>query len=202
MNISGIILSGGLNTRIFGQNKSFLTIGQETFLQRLIRKLRPLFSEMILVTRQPDLYPIPEIEVVSDIYPIRSSLTGIHAGLVQAKNQYAFITACDTPLLKPELVQIVIKFCDPEVAVVVPEKEGHFEPLCAIYSKKCLPLIEKALLEKELKINKLFQKVPIKVVPQKILEEVDPELESFYNVNTLEDWELLRFYPEIRTKAK
>ncbi len=202
MNISGIILSGGLNTRIFGQNKSFLTIGQETFLQRLIRKLRPLFSEMILVTRQPDLYPIPEIEVVSDIYPIRSSLTGIHAGLVQAKNQYAFITACDTPLLKPELVQIVIKFCDPDVAVVVPEKEGHFEPLCAIYSKKCLPLIEEALLEKELKINKLFQKVPIKVVPQKILEEVDPELESFYNVNTLEDWELLRFYPEIRTKAK
>lgn len=202
MNISGIILSGGLNTRIFGQNKSFLTIGQETFLQRLIRKLRPLFSEMILVTRQPNLYPIPEIELVSDIYPIRSSLTGIHAGLVHAKNQYAFITACDTPLLKPELVQIVIKFCDPDVAVVVPEKEGHFEPLCAIYSKKCLPLIEEALSEKELKINKLFQKVPIKVVPQKILEEVDPELESFYNVNTLEDWELLRFYPEIRTKSK
>lgn len=202
MNISGIILSGGLNTRIFGQNKSFLTIGQETFLQRLIRKLKPLFSEMILVTRQPDLYPIPEIEVVSDIYPIRSSLTGIHAGLVRSKNQYAFITACDTPLLKPELVQIIIKYCNPDFDVVVPEKEGHFEPLCAIYSQKCLPLIEEALSKKKLKINKLFQKVPIKVVPQKILEEVDPKLESFFNVNTIEDWELLRFYPEIRLKSK
>ena len=51
-----IILAGGLNTRMRGHNKAFLKIDGQTILDRLLLRLKSAFSEILLVTRQPELY--------------------------------------------------------------------------------------------------------------------------------------------------
>jgi molybdopterin-guanine dinucleotide biosynthesis protein A len=69
----------------------------------------------------------------------------------------------------------------------MPETSAGFEPLCAAYSKRCLAAAQNHLEQKKLKIIKTFRKNRIKTVSEKALRKIDPELVSFFNINTPED---------------
>lgn len=184
---TGVILSGGLSTRFNGQNKALIQIGGKRILDRLYDIFSDLFDEIILVTNHPQQFLEWNLTIVTDIFSIRSSLTGIHAGLFYAKNPFAFFSACDTPFLKKELVQILIEHIENKTDIIMPETAAGLEPLCAIYSKRCLKLAEQHLKEKKLKIQWVFRRNRIKNIPENILRTKDPDLLSFFNINTPED---------------
>lgn len=184
---SGIILAGGLSARFPGNNKAFVSINGKSILDHIYEVFSGLFEEIILVTNDPLEYLGWNFNIVTDIYQIRCSLTGIHAGLFYSTNPYSFFTACDTPFLKSELVDIIVNNIQPEIDVVIPEAQDGLQPLCAVYSKDCLKPVERHLAEKKLKISRFFQKVRIKKIPEELLREKDPDLLSFLNINTLDD---------------
>ncbi|MCF8104812.1 MAG: molybdenum cofactor guanylyltransferase [Desulfohalobiaceae bacterium] len=176
-----------------GINKGLLQLQQESFLERLQKVLKPFVSEIILVTKSPRLYQgMGFRKVISDIYKVRSSLAGVHAALVQAENSHVFLSACDAPLLKPELVRHLLACTSSEDEVVVPASDEYFEPLCAVYSKSCLPVIESLLDRECLKISNLFSRIRLKKIPYRSLQQYDPRLESFINVNSLQDLERIK----------
>jgi molybdopterin-guanine dinucleotide biosynthesis protein A len=179
-----VILSGGLNSRMGGRNKAFLEVGGRSILDHLLTGLRPHFEEILLVTRQPHLYADFPVNVIEDIYPARSSLTGIHAALVKARSAYGFVVPCDTPFLKPAVVQLLLGALEPRWDVVVPQLDDHYEPLCAIYSKRCVPLIEAMLERGDYKIIHLYEQMRVKFLSADRIRAADPELLSFFNVNT------------------
>jgi molybdopterin-guanine dinucleotide biosynthesis protein A len=172
---------------MLGKNKSFLHLGQTTFLERLVSVLEPLFAELLLVTRDPELYALKHIKVVRDIYDVRSALSGVHAGLVHARQHHAFVVACDTPLLSKDLVERLVRKGNQDDDVVVPRKGRYFEPLCAVYSKSCIPHIEGLLEAHKVKISHLFSLVKTREVDVASINQEDPDLQSFINVNTPED---------------
>ncbi len=179
-----VILSGGLNTRMGGKIKAFLKVGDQTILHRLLASLQPHFEEILLVTRQPKLYEAVPVQVVSDIYTARSSLTGIHAGLVHCQADYAFVVPCDTPFLQTEVIRLLLSETTRAWDVVVPHLDGHYEPLCAIYAKRCLPAIEAQLKQEDYKILNFFKNLRVKSLSMEQLKVADPRLLSFFNVNT------------------
>ncbi len=181
---SAVILAGGLNTRMDGRNKAFLEVNGKTILDRLLASLQPLFDQIILVTRQPEQYVGLPVQVVTDIYTARSSLTGIHAGISRISNDYAFVVPCDTPFLQPSMVQLLLNEIKPELDVVVPFFDGHYQPLCAIYSKRCIAAIEVQLERDDFKIIDLFNDMEVKIITLEQLKTADPEMLSFFNVNT------------------
>lgn len=189
---SAIILSGGLNTRMQGLNKGFLCLQGQSFLQRLLDVLQPLFPEIILVTRQPELYQSLGVRVVTDIFQVRSALTGIHAGLLHASCKQAFVTACDTPLLQSDLIRTLLKNWDQGCQALVPRKGHFYEPLCAVYSRQCLPWIEELLQNARIKTSNLYSLVRVKEIPEHILSAADPELLSFFNINSKQDLHRLK----------
>ncbi len=184
---SGIILAGGLNSRFSGRNKALMEIGPKQMLQRICEVFSDLFDELILVTNDPLGYTAWDIQVVTDLYDIRSSLTGLHAGLFYATRPHAFFTACDTPFLRKEVVELVLEHIDPQTDIVVPQTRAGFEPLCAAYSSRCLKAVEDCLDRRRFRIRDLFEKVRVKTVSEERLREKDPGLVSFFNVNTPED---------------
>jgi molybdopterin-guanine dinucleotide biosynthesis protein A len=183
-NCCAAILSGGLNARMQGQNKAFLEVGGDFILNRMIKSLRICFDDILLVTRQPELYTEHPVRVVEDIYASHSSLSGIHAGLVNAKTEYVFVVPCDTPFLQPDLILLLLDEIKPSRDVVVPYYDDHFQPLCAIYAKRCLSAIEAQLDREEYKIINLFSQMNVKTVSDAQLKKADPQMRSFYNVNT------------------
>jgi molybdopterin-guanine dinucleotide biosynthesis protein A len=68
--------------------------------------------------------------------------------------------------------------------VVVPLMEGYYEPLCAIYAKRCIPAIEAQLDRGDYRIFNFFNRVKIKTLNADQIESADPERLSFFNVNT------------------
>ena len=77
--------------------------------------------------------------------------------------------------------------------MVLPQKpDGYFEPLCAIYSRRCLPCIEAQLEHEDYKIVRFFDKVRVSPLPVAALLRADPDLVTFRNANTPEELELLR----------
>lgn len=186
---TGVILSGGLAKRFDGMEKAFLRIGQERILDRIHSIFKDLFNDIILVTNTPLQFTAWDLNIVTDLFDIRSSLTGIHAGLFYASNPYAFFSACDAPFLKKEIVETVLEGIDDNIDIVLPETSAGREPLCAAYSKRCLNTAEQHLRQQKLKIQLAFRKCRIKTISEKKLREKDPELLSFFNINTPEDLE-------------
>jgi molybdopterin-guanine dinucleotide biosynthesis protein A len=184
---AGIILSGGLNTRMGGENKAFLSVGGDTIINRLYTLFTRLFDEILLVTNEPLDYLDWDMMIVTDVFPIRSSLTGIHAGLMHASTPHVFVTACDTPFLKEALIRILLDELEPEWDVIMPVTENGNQPLCAIYSKRCVKLIERQLENEDLKILNFFSKAKVKTITEPQIRSVDPHLTSFFNINAPED---------------
>jgi molybdopterin-guanine dinucleotide biosynthesis protein A len=184
---TGVILSGGLASRYDGTEKALLRVGGIRLLDRIYDIYTELFEEIILVTNSPQKFLEWDLLMVPDLFPIRSSLTGIHAGLFFMTNPFAFISACDTPFLKKEVVETVIGKIEPEVDIVMPETSAGFEPLCAAYSKRCLQPAQQHLEQEKLKVVKAFRKSRIKTISEKVLRKKDPDLLAFFNINAPDD---------------
>jgi molybdenum cofactor guanylyltransferase len=193
---TGVILAGGLNKRFSGKNKAFINFGNRRVIDNIYDVFRSVFDEIILVTNQPMAYLEWDVNIVTDIYPHRSSLTGIHTGLFYAHTPFIFVTACDTPFLKQEMVETVVSQIEPGAAVVIPETADGTEQLCAAYSKTCLSLMERQIIERRFQIKKMFRKVRVKKIPETLLKQVDPELMSFFNINTAEDYSIAKQWLE------
>jgi molybdopterin-guanine dinucleotide biosynthesis protein A len=140
-----------------------------------------------LVTNDPVQYLEWDFDIATDIFPIRSSLTGIHTGLFYITTPYAFFAACDIPFIKKELIKMLLDNVESNIDIVIPETSNGVEPLCSVYSKRCFKPIEEKLEKKSLKIQRVFQKVRVKNIPENILRTVDPDLISLSNINTLDD---------------
>jgi molybdenum cofactor guanylyltransferase len=184
---TGVILAGGQNSRFSGINKALIKIGGKRIFDRIYDIFAELFDKIILVTNDPLQYLEWDLDIVTDIFPIRSSLTGIHTGLFYITTPYAFFAACDIPFLKKELVETLVNGIKPNIDIVIPETSEGLEPLCSVYSKQCLKYAEQQFDKKDLKIQNFFQRVRIKKVPESILRKIDPDLLSFSNINTPDD---------------
>jgi molybdopterin-guanine dinucleotide biosynthesis protein A len=170
-----------------GENKAFLSVGNQRVLDRLHNTLIDVFEEILLVTNDPFEYLAWDSMIVTDLFSLRSSLTGVHAGLFHASKAHVFITACDTPFLEKALVEALLEELEPKWDVIVPVTEKGSQPLCAIYSKRCIKPIEQQLRNEDPKITRFFPKVRVKEVPEARLRSADPHLMSFFNINTPED---------------
>ena len=187
-NCAAIILAGGLNSRFNGTNKAFLKLGHQRIFDHVYTVCKTFFKETVIVTNEPAVFLDVDAVIATDILHQRSSLTGIHAGLYSINSQYAFITASDTPFLKKELLALILDHIDARFDVIVPEIHLGLEPLCAVYSRSCLHYVEKTLQKKCFKIQKLYRKLRILKITEKSLREQDPELISFININSPEEF--------------
>ena len=170
-----------------GQNKAFLSVGNQQILDRLFDTFQGIFEEILLVTNDPLEYLSWDVTIVTDLFSIRSSLTGIHAGLFHSSAPHAFVTACDTPFLKEGLIRALLEELEPKWDVIIPVTEEGEQPLCAIYSKRCIKPIEYLLKNEDPRIIKFFPKVRVKEISETRLRTVDPDLASFFNINKPED---------------
>ncbi|MFZ7127013.1 MAG: molybdenum cofactor guanylyltransferase [Desulfobacterales bacterium] len=184
--VTGVILAGGLNTRFGGREKALVEVNGRRILDRLLSAFEGFFDDVLLVTNHPLRYWEWDLRMASDLVSERSSLTGIHTALFYAATDHVFITACDLPFLKPAVIQSLLELIDHRSDVVLPETDGGIQPLCAVYSVRCLRHVEALLAGKQFQIRRFFPKVRMVLLTEDRLRKIDPLLHSFINVNTPE----------------
>ncbi|MCK5245015.1 MAG: molybdenum cofactor guanylyltransferase [Desulfobacterales bacterium] len=183
---SGLILAGGSGARM-GENKAFLKIRGKRIFDRLYSVFQGLFDEVLVVTNEPLRYLEWDANIVTDLYPVQSSLVGIHAGLFHASLPHSFVAACDMPFLKKESVEVILGESEPRWDVVLSVTKDGRQPLCAVYSKRCIKPIEAQIERGDFRISNLTKSVRVKEVYEASFRSTDPELISFFNINTRKD---------------
>ena len=188
INVTGIILAGGKNTRM-GTNKAFLAIDGSRLIDKTINIYREIFPEIIIVTNDPLAYiEFTDVAIVTDIYKGKGPLGGIYTGLFYSKNNYAFVSPCDMPHLNKDFIEYMTAQTD-KYEVIVPELSEGYQPLHAIYSRNCLPSIKRLLLLDKLKITGFYRDMRVLTIPEKQIELFNPNGRLFQNINTPEDVE-------------
>ena len=189
---SAIILAGGKNTRI-GTNKTFIQLPKgETILQDTLNVLQKIFPEIIIVTNQKEVYLSYgscgkfNVQVVEDLIKESGPLGGIFTGLCYSVSKHNFVVACDMPFIKPALIRLLLKERK-TYDVVIPEIDGEVEPLFALYSKNCIPVMFERLQKRSLKIREVVDKLRVKKIEASKIDRLDPQHLSFFNINTEED---------------
>ena len=189
----GIIICGGESKRM-GRPKAWLPVGNETMLERVVRRLGEVVNPMVVVTAKGQSIPqLPtEVEIVCDQRPDAGPLEGIRVGLeaLAEKVSWAFVTSCDVPSLQPGFVQAVCESLgDADVAVPVDPEYAHC--LAAVYRTAIAPRISELLDQGKRRPLALYDVVRTVRIPVDTLREADSELVSLRNINTPESYEAL-----------
>jgi molybdopterin-guanine dinucleotide biosynthesis protein A len=182
----------GGKCRRLGRDKALEIIGDKSLLERVLSALDCLGDETILVAA--DKHPLsnpsghPRLRKTTDIYPEKGPIGGIYTGLTASRTQYNLIVACDMPFLNRRLLQYMIELVK-NYDLVIPRVGRLVEPLCAVYSKRCLEPIEYLLRQDNLSVRNLLDLVRVRYVEAEEIDRFDPERMSFLNVNTESDLE-------------
>lgn len=196
--VTGVILAGGQSRRM-GANKALMQLGDDSLIAHVIRRMRRVVDELLLITNSPTEYVHLDVPMHGDIIPDTGALGGIYTGLTHASHDAVLCVACDSPFLEPKLLAYLASVLG-EYDAVMPYTQSEtpadhndvqitLQTLCAAYSKRCLPIIESMLRDSELRVHALQERAHIKRISPEVWQDFDPEGMSFFNINTPEDFE-------------
>jgi molybdenum cofactor guanylyltransferase len=168
-----------------GQDKAALPAGPGTLLERIVARLSPDVDD-VLVAGGP-AGSLPTVRWVLDARPDAGPLAGIAAGLAAARGDLGWVVACDLPDVEPGIGELLFASIASHDAAV-PRLDGQPQGLCAVYQRALVDRILVMLDAGERRVSALLDAVRIRYVDADELRRVDPELRSFRNLNTPEEY--------------
>ena len=211
--VCAVILAGGKSSRM-GRDKASLTLGNETFLQRIAAELDACgFQEKYVslgIGEKTEIRIPGGWTAVRDRYRDCGPLGGIHAALSECRAEWALFVSCDTPLYRRELAELLISKVpglsevsgkemvpeDPEQSagpqLVIPvTPDGRWHMTCALWRRTLLPEVEAQLKSGDYRLRKLCLKDG-GPSPGTVLVRLEGEQAAFAemlnNINTEEDY--------------
>lgn len=189
----GVILAGGRSHRM-GENKAEMLFGGEPLLTRVARRLSPAIDELLVIGPQSLASLAPQARVVEDALPALGPLGGLYTALTMltaTTRARIFLVACDMPFISLGLVRAMLAFAGTrgDADVIALEANGRVQPLHAVYSRACLPAVERALEARDHSLHALLAQLNVVTIDAEIVHREDPEGLSAFNMNTPEDWQ-------------
>jgi molybdopterin-guanine dinucleotide biosynthesis protein A len=194
---SVILLAGGLGSRL-GSDKALYPLASKPIIRHITDRISGLSDEFwVVIARNasPSEYSkaLPTFaRIINDVPEGKSPLIGIVTGLRAASSQYAIVLSCDIPFVNRLLIQLLLRKASGAEAAIPRSKAGHLEPLQAVYRRdSMLREAEQALAEGCLSpidaISRLTRVVYVSIEDE--IRTMDPELRTFFNMNTRGDVE-------------
>ena len=188
---SAVILVGGEARRANGQEKYFFTYEGKTFIDRLIESLTLVVDEIILVARDPEqckrFNAIKGVRCITDIRTGTGPIGGLHAGTLAAQGDLIFVSACDMPCVDPQVIAHLFNRIEGYDAAIPSWNADMLEPLHAVYRRTAL--IGYLEDHASLSLRTMVRGLNTLYVPIDEIRAIDHELNTFTNINKIEDLE-------------
>ncbi len=176
-----------------GRNKAFLELDGRSLIEIVIERMARVCVEVLVVAGDVQPYADLGVPVVEDRFRGVGALGGLHAGLEAANHELSLVVGCDMPFLNTNLLRAFAGWAEGfDAAVLRHGKEAYVEPLHGVYRRTCLPAIEQAIRARRRRIVSFFPHVRVRYVTPTDVAPFDPNLHSFRNVNTPQEWETAR----------
>ncbi|OFZ73212.1 MAG: hypothetical protein A2451_16740, partial [Bdellovibrionales bacterium RIFOXYC2_FULL_39_8] len=179
-----------------------LKIGNELAIERTVKMMRRIFSQLILITNTPNEYAFLSLPMYSDLFKQQGPLAGIHAALKNVESEKVFIISCDMPLITEETIRFILDYPS-FLPIVVPKADGFVQQLCGIYSRSVVELAEGLLSSSDEEEGRDKHQHKRKCKVMSLLEmagatKIEMEQEfgdykanSFLNMNRLDEYEAI-----------
>ncbi len=179
------IQAGGRSHRM-GQDKGLVKLAGRPLIEHVLSRLRGVGDDTLITTNDPAAYAYLGIRLVADPEPGAGALSGLWTALDAAYGGQALVVACDMPFIRRPLVEYLLS-SESRADVLVPRWRGRLQPFLCIYTRNCLPAIEKSLMKGKQSMTSFYPLVEVHVVEMTDLARLDPEGLSFFNLNSPED---------------
>ncbi len=184
-----------------GVDKRHLVLGGQTIFSRSLHALSEVFETVVVsVALDHEDLPIGAHRVIRDEVPGYATLGGLVSVLRAVDTEWICAVACDMPMVNPRVLRYLVE-CKDDLDYVIPVLSTGPQPMHACYRKTCLPTFQDQVAKSDLRIQLVMKAPGLRgcQVPESDLVRVDPRLESFLNVNTPSDYEMVRKLMERRT---
>jgi molybdopterin-guanine dinucleotide biosynthesis protein A len=184
MNVTGIVLAGGMGRRMGGVDKGLLPFHGKPMVAHVLDRLRPQVAEILVnANREIDAYAQFGYPVIPDaIGGYAGPLAGLHCGLSAAHHPLAVTVPCDSPFLPLDLVArlyAALQQQDADLAVARTGDQPH--PVFCLCRTSVLPNLTQFLAGGGRKIDTWYAGLNTVEVA------FDDEAEAFANINTPEE---------------
>lgn len=174
-----------------GRPKAWLPFGDEVLLQRTVRILAEIVQPIIVVAAPDQELPqSPDhVLIARDDREYLGPLNGLATGLAALGDSadVAYLSSCDVPFLRGDFVRRVIDRLG-DADVCMPEVGGYRHPLAAAYRTSVLPDVRSLIDAGRLRPVMLADIRKTRILTASDFADVDPNLTSLRNVNTLEEY--------------
>ena len=157
-NITGIILAGGKSTRM-GREKGFVLWKDKPFVQHSIAALKPLVSEILIVSDH-SVYDKLGYRRVQDSFTEAGPLSGLYSGLKESNTELNLVLSCDVPLITSSVMEKLVAGYHQGIAAVVCSADERIMPLVALYHKNCYQVCKLLLDDGERRMMRLLDMLP------------------------------------------
>ncbi|HLE74770.1 MAG TPA: molybdenum cofactor guanylyltransferase [Candidatus Bathyarchaeia archaeon] len=191
MDRSAIVLAGGVSSR-FGQDKGLLEIANKPLIKYVLDAVSPVVDETILVSNSQDRIAeyakvvATDVRFAIDLCESKGPLIGALTGFEFAHGKYALLLPFDTPFVSRDVVSLLFELCLGKAAAIPRWPNGQIEPLHAVYqTKAALEAAKIAVSEGKLNVRAMIEKLRgVRYVSTLVIQQLDPELKTFFNINT------------------
>jgi len=158
--IGAIILAGGKSRR-FGTDKILFPFRGKPMIVNIIEVVKQVTDNIIIITNSPQQLKFLPYPKYNDLIPNSGPLGGIYTGLYHSRYQLNFVLPCDMPNISSDCLQFLVENSH-GFDVTVPYHRNMQEPLCAIYSKNCLPIIKQQISAGNFQVFQFYDRVRTK----------------------------------------
>ena len=162
----------------------------KTFLEQVTSQVAKVTGPIVLVGGTDfSQHELPNVMLGQDENPDSGPLEGIRVGLkmLEPLVEYAFVTSCDVPLIKPELIQFLISQMQDHTAIV-PRDGNRIYGMTAIYKTSLWKELGERVKNRKLRVSDLATAFDARIIEVDELKRVDANLDSMTNINTPADY--------------
>jgi molybdopterin-guanine dinucleotide biosynthesis protein A len=184
------VLAGGSSSR-FGEDKGMVILAGKPLISHVVNAIQRIVDETIIVTSSAERVAkyetiVPDsVKFVEDTRESNGPLIGALTGFGVASGKYALVLPFDTPFVSREVVSLLFELCIGRSAVIPRWPNGQIEPLHAVYQVQlAMAAAEAAVAEGRLDMRGMIERMRgVRFVSTIAIQEFDPELKVFFNIN-------------------
>lgn len=168
VSLTGAILAGGPKSLLGGSLKALLPLQEEAAIVRQVREMRKLCKEIIVVTDTPrPFFDVLDssVRIITDFYPGRGPLGGMHSALRLARNPLVWIVGSDMPFISAEEARRLMTGFSDGVQAVIPLVGERPVPLHGLYDSRCSETVAALLNAGGGNMENLLGRIPWLGVP-------------------------------------
>lgn len=199
---TAIVLVGGKSRRMNFKDKMSLKIGDESFLERILKEISFLKEiaisanaaqmEKLDIQALEEIIGIGKVRLIEDKFDDVGPIGGMYSVMSESESEYYFVVSCDMPLIKEEVIRQLYGYLESGDDAVIAVANGRIQPLFSIYKSTVEPVVLEQIKENNYRILDFYDKVQTRYVELS-------DNQCFTNMNTLEDYEnIMKVYEKVR----